>query len=81
MVSGSPCPPFSTQRPKRFSDGAVKAHAQFDLTMEQVIALYALYEPEKAVLEQVWGFCMPFCSGSDETPKSRQGSICTNPNV
>lgn len=73
MTSGTPCPPFSTQRSKRFVDGSVKDHHAFDLTMEKLIELYAIYEPEKALLEQVWGFTLPFQAGGGETPKQRPG--------
>lgn len=71
LFTGSPCDPFSTQRSKRFVSGNVKDHSQFDVTMEKVIQLYVQYEPEKGVLEQVWGFTLPFAADDPETPKSR----------
>ena len=73
MVSGSPCDPFSIQRSKRWHDGSVNHHYQFDITMKSVVQMYLEYEPEKGILEQVWGFTMPFAAGSCETPKERQG--------
>ena len=71
MISGSPCTPFSTQRPDRFQEDSVMCHKACDLTMNKVVALYVQWEPVKAILEQVWGFCMPFVKGGTETPKSR----------
>lgn len=71
MVTGSPCDPFSTQRCKRFSAGNVKEHSAFDITMEKVVKLYAEHEPEKGILEQVWGFTLPFSPEDSETPKDR----------
>ena len=73
MVTGSPCDPFSTQRSKRFSSGNVKDHSAFDVTMEKVIQLYLKHEPEKGILEQVWGFTLPFAPDDPETPKDRLG--------
>ena len=75
LFTGSPCDPFSQQRVKRFSDGNVAAHEQFEVTMSQVIKLYLLHEPKKAVFEQVMGFTMPFVSGGSETPKDRPGLL------
>ena len=71
LFSGSPCDPFSQQRAKRFGDGSVASHYQFDTTMRQVCALYMKYEPEVGVFEQVFGFTMPFVKGGTETPKQR----------
>lgn len=71
MVTGSPCDPFSTQRAKRFADGGVQTHFQFDVTMKVVIDLYATYQPTRGIFEQVEGFCKPFVSGGVETPKDR----------
>ncbi len=73
MVTGSPCDPFSIQRSKRFSSGNVKDHSAFDVTMEKVILLYRNHEPEKGILEQVWGFTLPFAPDDRETPKDRLG--------
>ena len=71
LVSGSPCDPFSLQRTKRFAEGNVKTHQQFDVTMTQVADCYLASEPEKGIFEQVWGFCLPFEKGGSETPKDR----------
>ena len=75
LFTGSPCDPFSQQRSKRFADGSVANHYQFDVTMLQVVKLYSKYEPIKAVFEQVRGFTMPFSAGGTETPKDRRG-VC-----
>lgn len=37
LMSGSPCPPFSTQRTKRFADGSVVSHDAFKVTMTTVL--------------------------------------------
>ena len=41
--------------------------------MDVLIGLYQKFEPAIGVMEQVWGFTMPFDSQSapDDTPKSR----------
>ena len=81
LFTGSPCDPFSTARAKRFSSGDPTQHAQFDVTMQQVLNLYQLYEPEKGIFEQVPGFNMPFVAGGQETPKQRlglRGKPCTS---
>lgn len=80
MISGSPCDPFSMQRATRWLDGSVKSHHQYDVTFQQVIGLYKRHEPHKGIVEQVWGFTMPYSPTSTETPKDRQDSskICFN---
>lgn len=78
MVSGSPCDPFSVQRNKRWQDGSVNHHYQFDVTMKSVLDLYLKYEPAKGVLEQVMGFLMPFAAGAKETPKDRRDGMGWN---
>ena len=72
MVSGSPCDPFSTQRAKRFHSGSVVHHSLVDITLSDVISLYKKYEPEKGVLEQVWGFTLRFSEADPRTPKDRR---------
>ena len=74
MIAGSPCDPFSTQRAKRFADGAVKCHSSYDTTMVSLVKMFKKYQPHTAVLEQVTGFMMPFESGSAERPYDRPGS-------
>lgn len=71
LFSGSPCDPFSCQRAKRFEDGNVKQHHQFEVTMKQAVDLYGRFEPAKGIFEQVMGFAMPFVKGGSETPKQR----------
>ncbi|CAE7797898.1 unnamed protein product [Symbiodinium sp. CCMP2456] len=74
LVTGSPCDPFSKYRYKRFSDGSVKHHADYQTTMTTVVTLYQTYQPNVAIMEQVMGFLMPLQTGSKETPCQRQGS-------
>lgn len=71
LMTGSPCDPFSTQRNKRFANGGPTTHYLFDVTMQRVIDLYARYEPQRGIFEQVWGFCAPFEKGGKEVPKDR----------
>lgn len=52
----------------------MEAHAQFDVTMDQVVSLYHKWEPIIGVFEQVAGFTMPFVAGGTECPKDRLGS-------
>ena len=53
---GTPCPPYSTQRPKRFSDGTVKDHPSFNTTFVGAYNFLFKYEPMVAIMEQVEGF-------------------------
>ena len=72
LVSGSPCTPFSAFRSGRYSPNSVVNHKACELTLGAVVDLYVKYEPQKGVLEQVWGFCQPLAAGGTETPKSRR---------
>ena len=74
LVAGSPCPPFSRQRHKRFADGSVKSHTAFETTMTHLVNVIQVYRPHVAVLEQVMGFVQPICTGSSETPYNRRVS-------
>lgn len=69
LFSGSPCNPFSAQRAKRFTEGDVKSHQEFSVTMQDVVASYQLYEPRIGVFEQVMGFTQPFSADDPTTPK------------
>lgn len=68
MLSGSLCPPFSTQRAKRFSSGSVKDHSAYSTTFCSVVDMYQKYEPVIGIVEQVSGFMQPIESGSATTP-------------
>eukprot|EP00439_Symbiodinium_sp_Y106_P008465 s6826_g1.t1 len=52
-VAGSPCPPFSMQRSKRFLDGTVEQHPLFYVTDDILPKWLVRFEPKFAVLEQV----------------------------
>ena len=67
-VTGSPCNPFSTQRTKRFSDGDVVSHHQFETTMTSIIEFYEHVEPKLGITEQVAGFDKPLSTTQSETP-------------
>ena len=73
LVTGSPCDPFSRQRPKRFVTGDVRMHAAFDVTMSVLLDMYAKFSPNVGIMEQVLGFLMPMDSTTTETPYSRPG--------
>ena len=55
-VCGTPCPPFSKFRAKRFSDGSVAAHQATDVTMRNARDLLASGLHKAFILEQVPGF-------------------------
>ena len=67
-VTGSPCNPFSTARPKRFADGSVASHSMTRTTMASVLEFYQRFEPRAGITEQVKGFGMRTSSNTSETP-------------
>ena len=75
LVFGTPCPPFSTQRPdqmKRSSYDVVKSHRLYTVTFEESLALLESVEPKAAILEQVSGFGMAAHDMDTSSPKDRQ---------
>ncbi|CAK9112795.1 unnamed protein product [Durusdinium trenchii] len=69
-VSGTPCPPFSEQRPRRFNVGSVEAHPLYSVTFES--AIDAVKQGHKAyIFEQVKGFGKPYDMSTSETPLER----------
>ena len=68
-VWGTPCDPFSRQRCKRFSDGAM-AHVGFDTTFSELKRWLEVFNPAAGVMEQVEGFSMPLHTGTSVTPLS-----------
>ena len=70
-VLGTPCPPFSKQRPKRFQDGTVKSHSHYSVTFSSAVDFLARFEPMVGLMEQVDGFDLPFSTTDSETPKMR----------
>ena len=70
-VLGTPCDPYSRQRPKRFISGSVKTHKDYGTTFSDTYDFLRQHEPKICVMEQVPGFNMPFSSDDDETPKDR----------
>jgi len=67
-VTGSPCNPFSSQRAKRWVEGDVACHKDFQTTMTSVIQFYANVEPKLGITEQVSGFNQPFSQNNRQTP-------------
>ena len=74
-ITGAPCDPYSTQRCKRFSNGAVAAHSDYSTLMTDVIRFYRKYEPKTGIVEQVEGFDMATSSDDKTTPLQRQGCL------
>ena len=73
---GTPCPPFSPQRPKRFHSGSVQEHHAYMTTFQGAVSFMKRFEPKIAIMEQVEGFDQRFSSDEDETPKTRPGERC-----
>ena len=72
-VMGPPCPPFSTQRVKRFSTGSVKNHPLYEVTFTYAKDVIAQGRHGTCVLEQVQGFDRAE-AGEDLTPLRRPAS-------
>ena len=74
-LTSTPCNPFSVQRAKRYSEGSVASHCDYNTSMDSVVQFYEVFEPKAGVTEQVRGF-LTAVSGSDRsTPLSRSGSV------
>ena len=76
-VFGAPCPPYSKLRSKRFVDGSVRAHAEYDVMFRESLKWLAKHEPAVAVAEQVPGFDMPESTTVRCTPLDRPGAWIT----
>ncbi|CAE6931379.1 unnamed protein product [Symbiodinium sp. KB8] len=71
-VCGSPCPPFSTFRSKRFLEGSVRQHGQTDTTMLDARDMLLHGQHKAFILEQVPGFDQAETSrDSSESPMRR----------
>jgi hypothetical protein len=70
-ITGTPCPPFSKQRPKRHIDGSVQSHRLFQTTFTDFVEWLAKFEPGASTLEQVVGFDEPESSSDISTPMKR----------
>ena len=79
-VCGSPCPPFSTFRSKRFLEGSVRQHGQTDTTMLDARDMLLHGQHKAFILEQVPGFDQAETSrDSSESPMRRPGHNCLIP--
>ena len=76
LVLGTPCNPFSTMRPKRFSSGSVKNHQLTKHTFEDALDLLQMFEPPTCTMEQTEGFDQCEESGSTTTPLDRHNFGC-----
>ena len=74
-VLGTPCPPFSTQRTKRFKVNSVREHAAYGTTFNSTLAFLETFNPVTAVLEQVAGFDMPESEADETTPLTRRACL------
>ncbi|CAE7332350.1 unnamed protein product [Symbiodinium sp. CCMP2456] len=66
-ITGSPCHPFSVQRPDRFQ-GGIAEHAEFNTTMTSLLRWSKRFQPKVWVMEQVEGFDMPMTK-NDKDPE------------
>lgn len=72
-IFGTPCPPFSEQRTKRYRSGSVKEHPLTRVTMEDARDMIVLGGHKAVVMEQVQGFDRAEVAGDAEfTPMRRQ---------
>ena len=70
-IAGTPCKPYSLQRPKRFADGSVKGHRDHKLTESELVSWLAQTCPEAGFFENVPGWDMPEHVDEAETPMAR----------
>lgn len=73
-VMGSPCPPFSTQRSKRFHDGTVTDHPLYSVTFHDARDAIVDGGHKAIILEQVEGFAKPQVVGDELSPMERQAT-------
>ena len=71
-ITGTPCPPYSTQRAKRTVEGSVKNHALFYVTDEILPRWIGMTEPKFVVVEQVMGFGQRVDNKDTSTPLARR---------
>ena len=76
FMMGTPCPPYSKMRHKRFANGSVSQHPQFYQTEDLIMWLKA-FEPGAGCLEQVDGFRMGEDCSDMSSPLERQGHLTT----
>lgn len=71
-VFGTPCPPFSRQRAKRFVKNSVEDHSAFSVTFTDTYKWLLVYQPVTAIMEQVLGFdCKDSVDSEGPTPYAR----------
>ncbi|CAE7654418.1 unnamed protein product [Symbiodinium sp. CCMP2456] len=70
-VFGTPCPPYSQMRSKRYVTGSVKAHSSYSVMFTEAILWLQEHCPCVAVLEQVPGFDHRESDDVARTPLSR----------
>lgn len=78
LIMGTPCDPFSSQRPKWFHCGSVKDHGHYRTTFGSAYEMLQVLELVLAVMEQVAGFDKPYSTDEDFTPKQRPGPLMGN---
>lgn len=72
-VFGTPCPPYSSQRSKRYVEGTVKQHPLWSVTFVDAVEMLVKHSHKAVVMEQVPGFDKVEASGlcTEETPMSQ----------
>ncbi|CAE7197677.1 unnamed protein product [Symbiodinium sp. CCMP2592] len=63
-VFGTPCPPFSQFRGKRYRGSSVAEHSQVHTTMEDARDMLVVGQHKAVIMEQVPGFDMPDHAGA-----------------
>ena len=71
-VTGTPCPPYSTQRNKRGPEGQVRAHPQYYVTDQMLPQWIDMCEPKVVIFEQVLGFGLAEDDKDPSSPLTRQ---------
>ena len=72
-IAGAPCDPYSTQRSKRYHDGSVANHPDFEVLNNSMLSFWKKYEPKTGIVEQVSGFDKATSVNDPVTPRQRQG--------
>lgn len=72
MILGTPCNPFSVQRPKRFLDGSVREHSMYEQTFKDAFEHLRVFQPLTVTMEQTGGFDLPESKSVSTTPMQRR---------
>ena len=79
-VFGTPCPPFSSQRVKRFQDGSVAQHNLTSITTQDAMDMLCDVGHKAVIMEQVAGFDKAeSAGGSADASPMRQLLVYVSP--